>query len=482
MTLDKLFNNAKCNTQDAGYEEGHVSHRKNGDYIKQGGSWVPMKGQKQDAGKEKAGADEQTMRQSLINFMTKGLPHVPEADAKKAIEGLPADTLNEMFNNLKEQHSDKYLAQQEATAQEFSPADLAEVSRFDLEDLHTETNAAEDKFLDNFITEMHEDRTPLNEIIERQDGIFERSEGRYPEEEKAYKSLREKIMNRYGKKQEAAKEQDKQEEKQLKHSGQPDQSPEENLAAWENSAKTEARALGENQVMLQNEMGDVTFYSEGNDEAIEKAESKGFKKMSLVRPDGSVKRHQGNNPEKKAAPAGAGSTGSVTPTPKEQDWTKSMLGTLSNQNIEDYIKTLRTPNSAEGMKYEDPARRADILEQAYKQKKEKNAGWMNKITTEYKDLIAKNPKLKQYLDMGRTSQLEVKGEGVYLGEEALGRFKELSRENRENERNGKRTKQFKMGTVELDEPTARDLIGNYLNDAAPKLTGDCKVRLSKIKK
>lgn len=114
MTLDKLFNNAKCNTQDAGYEEGHVSHRKDGDYIKQGGSWVPMKGQKQEAGKEEAGADEQTMRQSLINFMTKGLPHVPEADAKKAIEGLPADTLNEMFNNLKEQHGDKYLAQQEA--------------------------------------------------------------------------------------------------------------------------------------------------------------------------------------------------------------------------------------------------------------------------------------------------------------------------------------------------------------------------------
>lgn len=190
-TLENLFNNAKV--QDAGYEEGHVSHRKDGDFIKQGGSWVPMKGQKQEAGKEEAGADEQTMRQSLINFMTKGAPHVPEADAKKAVEGLPADTLNEMFNNLKEQHGDKYLAQQEATAQEFSPADLAEVSRFDLEDLHTETNAAEDKFLDNFITEMHEDRTPLNEIIERQDGIFERSEGRYPEEEKAYKSLREKL-------------------------------------------------------------------------------------------------------------------------------------------------------------------------------------------------------------------------------------------------------------------------------------------------
>lgn len=114
MTLDELFNNAKCNTQDAGYEEGHVSHRKNGDFIKQGGSWVPMKGQKQEAGKEEAGADEQTMRQSLINFMTKGAPHVPEADAKKAVEGLPADTLNEMFNNLKEQHGDKYLAQQEA--------------------------------------------------------------------------------------------------------------------------------------------------------------------------------------------------------------------------------------------------------------------------------------------------------------------------------------------------------------------------------
>lgn len=103
----------------------------------------------------------------------------------------------------------------------------------------------------------------------------------------------------------AAGSTEKKEDKQLKHSRQPDQSPEENLAAWENSAKAEARILGENQVMLQNAMGDVTFYSEGNDEAIEKAESKGFKKMSLVRPDGSVKRHQGNNPGTPVAPKSA---------------------------------------------------------------------------------------------------------------------------------------------------------------------------------
>lgn len=114
MTLDQLFNSAK--TQDAGFEEGHISHRKDGDYIKQGGSWKPYTGgQKKDGAGKAAGTDEQTMRQSLINFMTKGAPHVPEADAKKAVEGLPGDTLNEMFENLKQQHGDKYLAKNEDT-------------------------------------------------------------------------------------------------------------------------------------------------------------------------------------------------------------------------------------------------------------------------------------------------------------------------------------------------------------------------------
>lgn len=97
----------------------------------------------------------------------------------------------------------------------------------------------------------------------------------------------------------AKKEATKGEGRPLKHSGYPDQTPEENLQAWENSVKTEARTLGENQVLLQNDVGDVTFYSESNSAGIEKAESKGFKKMSLVRPDGSVKRHQGNNPAAK---------------------------------------------------------------------------------------------------------------------------------------------------------------------------------------
>lgn len=76
----------------------------------------------------------------------------------------------------------------------------------------------------------------------------------------------------------------------------PGQTAAENLQQWENSAKTEARTLGENQVLLQNSMGDVVFYSEGDDEKIDQAESRGYKKMSLVRPDGSVKRHQTNNP------------------------------------------------------------------------------------------------------------------------------------------------------------------------------------------
>jgi len=45
---------------------------------------------------------------------------------------------------------------------------------------------------------MQQDRTSLEEIIKRQDGIYQRSEGRYPKEDAVYKSLREKIMKHYG--------------------------------------------------------------------------------------------------------------------------------------------------------------------------------------------------------------------------------------------------------------------------------------------
>ena len=80
------------------------------------------------------------------------------------------------------------------------PETLAKVSHDNLDVARNEMNTTpeEDQMLDYFVTEMHEDGTSLDEIIKRQDGIYERSNGAYPKEEKTYKSLREKIMNHYG--------------------------------------------------------------------------------------------------------------------------------------------------------------------------------------------------------------------------------------------------------------------------------------------
>lgn len=78
-------------------------------------------------------------------------------------------------------------------------ADLSKVTHSDLDVARNKMNTTpeEDQMLDYFVTEMHEDNTGLDEIIKRQDGVFERSNGAYPEEEKTYKSLRDKIMKHY---------------------------------------------------------------------------------------------------------------------------------------------------------------------------------------------------------------------------------------------------------------------------------------------
>lgn len=58
-------------TDDAGFEEGHVSHRKNGDFVKQGGNWVPVK-------KNGQGNKKQAETQSS----TTGIPS-PELEKKR---------------------------------------------------------------------------------------------------------------------------------------------------------------------------------------------------------------------------------------------------------------------------------------------------------------------------------------------------------------------------------------------------------------
>lgn len=74
--------------------------------------------------------------------------------------------------------------------------------------------------------------------------------------------------------------------------------PAASVTEWEESAKKDAKAYNENMVILQNEKGETTAVRESSPD-VEKAEAHGYKKMSLVRPDGSVKKHQGNNSESK---------------------------------------------------------------------------------------------------------------------------------------------------------------------------------------
>lgn len=65
------------------------------------------------------------------------------------------------------------------------------------------------------------------------------------------------------------------------------------ITEWEESVKKDAKAYNENMVILQNEKGETTAVRESSPD-VEKAEAHGYKKMSLVRPDGSVKKHEGN--------------------------------------------------------------------------------------------------------------------------------------------------------------------------------------------
>lgn len=65
--------------------------------------------------------------------------------------------------------------------------------------------------------------------------------------------------------------------------------PKKELELWEKSAKRNAELSGENQVVYQDENGNCVIYAESDSAGEEKAEAHGYKKMSLVRPDGSQK-------------------------------------------------------------------------------------------------------------------------------------------------------------------------------------------------
>lgn len=47
-----VFDLVRVQTKDVKYEDGHVSHRKDGDYVKQGGEWKPVKNKKKDSDNE----------------------------------------------------------------------------------------------------------------------------------------------------------------------------------------------------------------------------------------------------------------------------------------------------------------------------------------------------------------------------------------------------------------------------------------------
>ncbi len=86
-------------------------------------------------------------------------------------------------------------------------------------------------------------------------------------------------------------------EKQYGAESKPAEKKSTAIAEWEESAKTDAKSYNENMVILQNEKGETTAIRESSPD-VEKAEAHGYKKMSLVRPDGSVKRHSENSRSK----------------------------------------------------------------------------------------------------------------------------------------------------------------------------------------
>ena len=59
-------------TIDVKYEDGHVSHRKNGDFVKQGGEWVPVKNNKPEA-KEQAKVDTNNSKKPSAELVAKRL-------------------------------------------------------------------------------------------------------------------------------------------------------------------------------------------------------------------------------------------------------------------------------------------------------------------------------------------------------------------------------------------------------------------------
>lgn len=109
------------------------------------------------------------------------------------------------------------------------------------------------------------------------------------------------------------------------------------LNEWTESAKKDAKAYNENMVVMQHPGGQTTAVREGSPD-VEKAEAKGYKKMSLVRPDGSVKKHSENNPAESAL------EGINEQLNKTGDVTKNSSESNTESNPADFTKYKRDTN------------------------------------------------------------------------------------------------------------------------------------------
>lgn len=194
--------------EDKTYQTGQISE-KTGLQKQPDGSWKPPKG---NASKSSLGgeAGSQSLRAAA-----KAVGEVNKAKTiKQKTEILEeygwnsddggqtwTNTINGVNQKIKAdmQTGEFKLVKPAGSENKPAGADLSKVTHSDLDVARNKMNTTpeEDQMLDYFVTEMHEDNTGLDEIIKRQDGVFERSNGAYPEEEKTYKSLRDKIMKHY---------------------------------------------------------------------------------------------------------------------------------------------------------------------------------------------------------------------------------------------------------------------------------------------
>ena len=237
------------------------------------------------------------------------------------------------------------------------------------------------------------------------------------------------------------------------------------ISEWEESAKSDAKAYNENMVVLQNAEGKTTIARESSPD-VEKAEAHGYKKMSLVRPDGSVKKH-GGNAESKAA---AGNNLQWNESPSGRVWTSKTPG---GKNLT--VIWNREKNGEEWYSRSDSDTKYKSKEEAMNAPigpEKKRLTWApnTSVSEKFNDIIK----------LGAKSEDRTKRPGSYIGPKVQENYLRRALRNR-------------LGATEesiddllegMDDETRKNAFNgfmeNYSTDAAPRvLTGDTRIRVRK---